>query len=77
MSVPLLVCVELLQGHDVMSRVANRQVVVQWKNMSAERLETRIWTLTEVTQAIGEVQEEVYHIPVWHGRLINYLLVSL
>ena len=43
MSVPLQVGVFLLQGHDVMPReVAKRQVVVQQKDVSAERLVTRM-----------------------------------
>ena len=62
MSVPLLVGVDLLHGHDVKPRVANRQVVV---DEPAERLVTRMWTMAEVIQAIGEVQDEVY-TPVWH-----------
>ena len=66
MSVPLLVGWDLLQGHDFMPRVANRQVVGQHRDMPAERIVTRMWTMAEVIQAIGKVQDEVYRTPVWH-----------
>ena len=42
MSVPLLVGGDLLQGHDVMPRVANRQVVVQRRDMPAVRIASRM-----------------------------------
>ena len=66
MRVPSLVGGDLLQGHDGMPCVANRQVVVQRRDMPAESIVTRMWTMTEVIQAIGEVQNEVYRTPVWH-----------
>ena len=34
--------------------------------MSAARLVTRMWTMAEVIQAIGEVQDVVTRTPVWH-----------
>ena len=65
MSAPLLVGGPV-EGHDVMPRVANRQVVVQQRDEPAERFVTRMWTMAEVIEAIGEVQDEVYRTPVWH-----------
>ena len=57
---------DLLQGHDVIPRAANRQVVVQQREEPEERLVTRMWTIAEVIQTIGKAQEEVYRTPVWH-----------
>ena len=62
MSVPSMVGGDLLQGHDVMPRVANRQLVMQRKDMPAERVVTRRWTMAEVIRAIGEVQDEVHRL---------------
>ena len=54
---PLLVGGDLLQDHDDMPRLANRQMVVQRKDVPINRLVTRMWTMTKVLHAIREVQE--------------------
>ena len=71
MSVPVLVGGDLLHAHDVMPRMASRQVVVQKRDSVRERVAVQLLTLSAVVQRVEDQRDEAYSTEVWQEMARN------
>ena len=57
---------DLLHDHDVMPRMANRQIVIQKRGTPQERVAVQLLTMATLVKEVGRIQDELYRTPVWH-----------